>query len=286
MTLLLALACAPELREEADEPVRLEAWVEEKKVAAGEPIVLHVRLQTQAGWTAEPELGLPSELGAELVASAPGDWTFELSGDPGSYLIPPTVVTVAGPQGQQEQLQTTPIYVDLGVQGPSSELQPMEALLEAPEEERNTALILALVGGALLLLAGLAALVLAPLLRRGVPQRQPAPRHAEIALAEWAAVLDQELDPAECAMKLSRILRRYIQDSTGAPALSATTVELLADLALVPRWRPQLEALRRVLQSTDRIKYAGAAASEGLFDQLDQDFRALVVGTRPWRRSR
>jgi hypothetical protein len=162
MTLLLALACAPELREEADEPVRLEAWVEEKKVAAGEPIVLHVRLQTQAGWTAEPELGLPSELGAELVASAPGDWTFELSGDPGSYLIPPTVVTVAGPQGQQEQLQTTPIYVDLGVQGPSSELQPMEALLEAPEKERNTALILALVGGALLLLGGLAALVLAP----------------------------------------------------------------------------------------------------------------------------
>ena len=280
MSLLLLLACGPELASETPEPVRLQAWVEDKQVAAGEPIVLHVQLQADKGWSAEPELGLPQELGAELVQASPGDWTFELRGDPGSYLIPPTVVQVAGPEGQSQELSSPPIFVDLGVEGPSSDLQPPEALLSPVQDEGKGPLVALLVGGALILLGALAALVLAPALRRAQPQREPAPRPEALALEAWAVAMGQKLPPDQLALQLSAILRRYIEDSTGARATSATTAELLADLAVLPRWGPHLQSLSALLETTDRLKYAGGSSLDR--QRVDQDLRQLLQATRPW----
>lgn len=143
--LLLALSgCGGQKALDALAPpeVALVARVDEARVDKDEAVKLEIRGTASEGWTLTP--GQVSAEGLQIEAAPPegpaqsGDqqvwtWRYALSGPPGSYVIEPGGGVADGPGGQHRELETPPIFVDIGVTGPSG--GPMAELEELPAPE-------------------------------------------------------------------------------------------------------------------------------------------------------
>lgn len=251
MSLLLwLLACgndAPPLAAAA--PV----WLESSKVEAG----ASVRLHTPAG------VELPTVDGLTATRTETGDGlTWELRGDPGSYLVDV-------PNGSGA---TVTVTFDIGVDGPTG--GPMEDLAAlAPPEESHALLYAAVAAG----VAGLtAAGVLAAWRLRPAPPPPPPEPPDRIARREWAAVRARtDLAPDQLAAELSAVYRRYLQAVHTWPATSRTSREILDALAGdMPAL--QLDRARRLLNAMDIVRFSDRSTHEGFFAALDGDFEALL----------
>ena len=273
----------PLARPDAD--VRME--LDQNEVQQGEPLQVRLQLLQADGvelHVGEPAAeGLEASLEDERVERFDG-WSvttrsYLLRGEPGSYVVALQQATAHHPDGREEVLEPAPLFADIGVQGPTSELEGL--LLSEPPEPPAWPLPLAL--GALL--AGLLALAVRTWRRgrrKALAQRPLEPPDV-LAFRAWAAVLDDpELDDHGRALGLSEVFRTYLEAIHAWPATALTTREITDALyreGLVSA--PLLDRARRLLTATDLLKFARQGGGDRFFQDLDQDFRAYVMATRP-----
>ena len=278
--LLLLLSCGPRpLDPLAPPPVDLQAAVASAKVDAGAAVELTVTSWAAEGWRLERLE--PAAEGMEITAAGQegptrvGDrdrmtWHYTLSADPGSYVIQPGAARALGPGEQERELTPAPIFVDVGVEGPSSELAELELMPPPASPPWGWIAAGALAGGALL--GGLLWWR-----RRPVPQPPPEPIDA-VALRQWRSAREAGLDDQPLAIALSAILRAYLEARYGFPATAATSREVLAALeeqgAVDVTLRMQLTA---VLEANDRLKFAREGGGEAFFAELDRCFADVVA---------
>lgn len=283
--LWLLVGCTEPLAPAPTPSAELTASVARKQVASGEPIELSVTLRAAAGWTAEvsaptaagltaapPAVAGPRPDGASQVQT----WAWALTGPDGSYVIAPGGGAAQGPGGETIDLALPPIFVDIGVTGPSG--GPLAELAAIPPQE---ALWPWVVGGLAFaaLAAGVGVLVWK---RRPLPPPPPPVPPHEIALRSWERARAAITDDHELAVELSRILRVYLDAVLAWPATARTTREILAFLA-ASNSLSAADRLRagHVLDATDRLKFARLGGGVAFFDELDLDLRAVVEATRP-----
>ena len=285
--LLLAFACGgggP--GSTTAEPAALTATVTSAKVQADQPVELTLRGAASTGWTVTP--GEPSaegltveragEEGPVLAAGrAETRWRYTLRGPPGSYVIEPGTGQATGPDGKTTPIEVPPLFVDIGVVGPIG--GPMAEFEAAPPPPGPPWAWIA---------AGAAAFGLTSLLlwrwsrpRPVLPPPPPDPPHVRAA-RDWATARAEGLDDHALAVALSRVLRVYLEEISGWPATARTGREIL-------RWLEQDRLLEhsdraragRILDATDRLKFAREGGGEAFFAELDDNFAAILEATRP-----
>jgi hypothetical protein len=162
----------------APPPVDLTASVVGAQVDADEPIALTLSLYATEGWTLQ--LQAPSAEGLTVTQTEQEGPTQEgtrqrtrlsyaLTGEPGSYVIQPGAALASGPGEQERELVPPPIFVDIGVDGPSGGALA-GAMAPPPPPEPPWAWIGAGVLGILALVGGLVWW-----LRRPRPEPPPEP---------------------------------------------------------------------------------------------------------------
>ena len=106
--------------------------------------------------------------------------------------------------------------------------------------------------------------------RRPVEPRRQTPE--EIAQAALAQLLAENL-PArglvkEFYLRLTGIVRQYVEDTTGIRAPEQTTEEFLRDMRSRAAFPPERSVrLAEFLEAADLVKYAGQQPEEGQIDQ-------------------
>jgi len=282
LVLALTLAgCGPaEMMDPMSSPqVEARVSLESKVVAPDTPASLTTTLITSEGWIGElpaPTVeGLTFELSDEVnrrdSERSVTTRYYTVSGEPGSYVIPSTTVVFSGPGDLSRELTTATLFLDLGVEGPSSELVDL-VLAPIPEPSRWPYALGALGGGALV---GLAIVLL--LRRRGSRAGQVILPPHERLMRDWTAVRDDpELDDEVRATALSALFRVYLEASTGVEATSLTTGELTQAFKDRGGFVEIEDDCQLILMATDRVKYAGEGGGEEVFGELDQALARVV----------
>jgi hypothetical protein len=175
-------------------------------------------------------------------------------------------------KGEPALIESDPLELnvtsELGDQAPSlANLEPMLQPEDVPRSYRFAWLLLA---GVAAVLVTLAVLTQRRRKRRPVPVKRQAPE--EIAQAALAQLLAEDL-PArglfkEFYLRLTGIVRQYVEDTTGIRAPEQTTEEFLRDMrarAVFPAERSV--RLAEFLEAADLIKYAGQQPVEGQVDE-------------------
>ncbi len=256
MILLLLLACHPT---PAPLPPAAPVWVEARKVDEGKPARIHAPAGTQ----------MPTVEGLTITQVSTGDdgsAVWDAVGQKGSY-----VIDVPG-----SDQKPVPIYVDIGVDGPTGG-KMADLAAPTPRPPPIWPYVLGgVVGAGALVAAGIAAW------KRWRPLPPPVPPEAPdiLALRAWNALRARtDLEPAELALELSMVYRRYLDATRVWPATSRTTREILDNLS-GELTAGELDCARRLLSAMDLVKFAEREARASLFDQLDADFRRLVAPVR------
>jgi hypothetical protein len=184
-------------------------------------------------------------------------------------------------RGEPAVIETEPLEVnvtsELGGEAPNlANLEPMLPPQLLPRVRETGWMIAA---GA----AGMVTIVGVVLWRRR--KRRPAqPRRQtpeEIAHAALAALLAEDL-PArglvkEFYVRLTGIVRQYIEDTTGIRAPDQTTEEFLGDMRSREAFPPERSAqLAEFLEAADMVKYAGQQPHENQIDEAISRAREFV----------
>ncbi len=175
-------------------------------------------------------------------------------------------------RGEPALIETDPLEVnvtsELGSEAPSlANLEPMLPPQTVPQTYSIGWLVAAGMAG---LIAILVVLALRRRKRRPIEERRQTPE--EIAQAALALLLAENL-PARGLIKvfyvrLTGIVRQYVEDTTGIRAPEQTTEEFLRDMRSHAAFPPERSArLAEFLEAADLIKYAGQQPEEGQIDQ-------------------
>ena len=175
-------------------------------------------------------------------------------------------------RGEPALIETDPLEVnvtsELGDEAPSlANLEPMLPPRPVPQAFAIGWLVAA---GLAVLLAILGVVVLRRRKRRPIEPRRQTPE--EIAQAALALLLAENL-PArglvkEFYLRLTGIVRQYVEDTTGIRAPEQTTEEFLRDMRSRAVFPPERSVrLAEFLEAADLVKYAGQQPEEGQIDQ-------------------
>jgi hypothetical protein len=175
-------------------------------------------------------------------------------------------------KGEASLIETDPLEVnvtsELGNETPSlAKLEPM--LPPSPVRRAGTIGWMVVAGAAIL--GAIAALV--ALRRRKRPPVESRRQTAEeIAHAALERLLAEDLPGRgfikEFYLRLTGIVRQYVEDTTGIRAPDQTTEEFLRDMRSRAEFPPERSArLAEFLEAADLIKYAGQEPAEGQIEQ-------------------
>jgi LPXTG-motif cell wall-anchored protein len=175
-------------------------------------------------------------------------------------------------RGEPVLIETDPLEVEvtseLGDEAPSlAHLEPMLPPQPVPQTSATGWLAAAGLAALLAVLAG------AALLRRKrrpiEPRRPTAEQTAQAALAQLLAEnLPGRGLVKEFYLRLTAIVRQYVEDTTGIRAPEQTTEEFLRDMRSHAVFPPERSArLAEFLEAADLVKYAGQQPEEGQIDQ-------------------
>jgi hypothetical protein len=175
-------------------------------------------------------------------------------------------------QGEPSLVETDPLEVNvtstLGGEVPNlARLQPMIPPQSVPQ---SAAIGWMVALGVALVLAMLLVAVLRRRKRRPIEPRRRTPE--EIAQSALAQLLAENL-PArglvkEFYLRLTGIVRQYVEDTTGIRAPEQTTEEFLRDVRSRAVFPPDRSVrLAEFLEAADLVKYAGQMPEEGQIDQ-------------------
>lgn len=270
----------------------VDVWLVEAKVPSGQPAMVTVQTTSAEGWSFEPIVPYADDLEVTLVAeSDPATVNdrqvisrqYAMSGPDGSYVISTTEGEAIGPGGQTRTFESVPLFADIGVDGPTG--GPMDGFATAPQPEPPP--------WRAMILSALASMVLLGVLlwwRRRRAQRvavapPPVPPHI-VAQGAWADARATIKDEHAQAVRLSMVLREYLEARTGIPASKATTTEIWDALSKTGvDGRPIDDALRghiaQILDATDRLKFARVGGGAPFFQELDTHFGVIMRVTRP-----
>ena len=288
LLLLLSMGCGePGGVAPAPPPVGLTLSTPSAHVDAGQPVLVEVTARTSSGWSLTPEAPISQGLtvtaqGHEGPLLSGGQqletWRYALEGKNGSYVVTLPPASAAGPEGQAQEPTVGPLFVDIGVSGPTG--GPMEDLLAAPPpRELPWGLILA---------AGLVALVIGGIgtwlwMRSRRPAPPPPPLAPEVRAREaWEAARARGLADHPLALALSHIFRELLEEREAYPALARTSREILGWMEaenILPVAARSHAA--RILDATDLLKVAREGGGEPFFAALDEDFEAVLATLRP-----
>jgi len=210
-----------------------------------------------------------------------------LSGD---YAIPPMQITFwkkGDAEPKKHELATAEVTVEVASLLPEKQgeltLREIGGPVELPRPRR--AWLYGAVGGAVVVVGGLAALAL--WLRRRRRGAAAVPRLAahEVAYARLARLVAEQLVEAGEVKRfyigLSDILRHYIEHRFGLHAPERTTEEFLDELrgsdALDARFRPLLEAF---LRHCDLVKFAEHRPATAEIQETFDTCKAFIEATR------
>ncbi len=166
-------------------------------------------------------------------------------------------------------IETEPLEVnvtsELGEEAPSlANLEPMVPPQSVPRVSATIWVIAAVAAGLLAIVA--VVVVMRRRRRRPVEVRRQTPE--EIARKALAVLLAENL-PArglikEFYLRLTGIVRQYVEDTTGIRAPEQTTEEFLRDMRSRQAFPPERGSrLAEFLEAADLIKYAGQQPGEG-----------------------
>ena len=174
-------------------------------------------------------------------------------------------------RGEPALIETDPLEVnvtsELGNDAPS--LANLESMLPPKQVPQTSAIGWVVAAGAASLLAILGALALRRRKRRPIERRRQTPE--EIAQAALALLLTENLPTRGLVkafyLRLTSIVRQYVEDTTGIRAPEQTTEEFLRDMRSRAVFPPDRSArLAEFLEAADLIKYAGQQPAEGQID--------------------
>lgn len=187
--------------------------------------------------------------------------------------------------GEPVLLESDPLEIvvtsELGTDAPDlADLEPMLT----PEELPGVSRIPWWIGGAV---AAVLAVLAARFLRgRGGREPEP-PRQSpeEVAHAALASLLLEELPRRglfkEFYLRLTGIVRRYIEDTTGIQAYEQTTEEFLRAMRSRALFSPQRSnRLAEFLEAADMVKYAGQEPQAGQVDEATLRAREFIGTNR------
>ena len=290
---LMLLACfnADVLPALAPPQAEVSVLLESAEVASGKPAVVQIRTLGAYGWSFEPVIpyaeGLEVELLSEAGPSIVGERTvhtrrYALTGVDGSYVIATTEGRAVGPGEQTRDFEVTPLFVDIGVEGPTG--GPMDGFAARPAVETPSIDRYIWGGLAITVALALAWWLYRRRQRQGV-EVPVVPPHI-LAQGAWADARATIEGDHPLAVRLSMILREYIEDRAGIPASKATSAEIWEALAYTGiDGRPITESLRghiaQILDATDRLKFARQGGGDAFFTALDQHFQTIINQTRP-----
>lgn len=121
------------------------------------------------------------------------------------------------------------------------------------------------------------------LLRRRMPEKSLWDRTLD-ALKELRAELSSGQTPPEQGyVRLTDIVRNYLEERFGIPVSTRTTPEFLAEFDRAPSPLPDTERpfLREFLEAADRVKFAALTPDNRLLTQALESAVRLVDSTRP-----
>lgn len=266
-----------------DTPLAVDAWRED--ASGGTTLVERVVARDGVAWSPARTVpdGLTLAPAGESVETLDGRTVTTRrtrpAGAPGRYILDGLCARPAS----GEPVCASAVFLDLAVPGTETEMADIvEPDALGPD---LSGLAVAAVGFALA--AVLAFFALMSFLRgrrpsRTAPVPPPEPPHV-LALRRWDAVRhDPEIDDFAKALALSEITRAYVEAVLAFPATKWSTTETLAHLGgMTALAEGNVPRVRRLLQATDRVKYAGARPSERFFEDLDADLRGVIDSTRP-----
>lgn len=294
MMWLMALACGGGQALDALAPAQAEVRVEAElsKVASGEPIVVEVEAWGAEGWSVQAGIPYADGLEVELLETEGPSvvdersvqvWRYTLTGPDGSYVVGVTEGQATGPGDQSRTFEPQPIFVDIGVDGPVG--GEMDGFADAPPPAKPPYGWMAAAAAAVL---ALLALIYAA--RRWFGRKEerlppPTPAHI-VAQGAWAEARSTLTDDHELALRLSMVLREYIESTSSIPATAATTLEIsdglrrstFAGRLMSDDDRVHIE---RILDATDRLKFAREGGGDDFFAELDKHFETVINRTRP-----
>jgi hypothetical protein len=175
-------------------------------------------------------------------------------------------------RGEPVLIETDPLEVNvtsnLGKEAPSlANLEPMLPPQPVPQTTAIGWLIAAGVAGVLVILA-----IWAIRRRRRRPMETRRQTPEEIAQAALELLLAENLPQRglvkEFYLRLTGIVRQYVEDTTGIRAPEQTTEEFLRDMRARAAFPPERSIrLAEFLEAADLIKYAGQQPREGQIDE-------------------
>jgi hypothetical protein len=185
-------------------------------------------------------------------------------------------------RGEPALIETEPLEVnvtsELGDAAPSlANLEPMLPPQAVPSAFRNAWLVAAALAALLAVVAG----VVVMRRRRRRPIEAPRQSPEEIAHAALALLLAENLPERglikEFYLRLTGIVRQYVEDTTGIRAPEQTTEEFLRDMRSRQAFPPERSGrLAEFLEAADLIKYAGQQPQEGQIGEAISRAREFV----------
>jgi len=298
LVLLLACGGGDVLPALAPPEAEVVLRVVDKKVGEGEPVVVEVEAISAQDWSMQ--VGAPSAEGLErTLVETEGPMQvgersltrrrYHLTGAPGSYIVTLGPSGAAGPSDQNREFSPPPVFVDIGVAGPSG--GSMVGLEGPPADTSRHWTFWAAIAAAVAAVAGLLFWIFRRFRSRKTvpPEVPPDPPHV-IALRDWGEGRKQGhqglLDDPALALELSWVLRVYLEAICAWPATARTTREILGFLEREGAGARRLDVTDRmrtgrILDATDRLKFAREGGGEPFFVALDEDFHAVIRATRP-----
>ena len=301
---LVGCSAGPEAPAEPRPPLVVRATVDRSLVVPGDPFTYTVELDWADGVSpAIPEFGKGIERlritdqGVEGPDEVDGRetqlFTYTLVADKAtSYEIPGVTVSYLTGGGEKGEAATGTIFVEAREPEPDADPDAEPIALDDNLRDIRAPYRLGDPNVALWLLLGLAAFViaaglwfaLATLRWRAPPPPTAPPDPDQVALADLASLRKQgylqraELQPF--AFGLSSILRTYLGARFAFPAPEWTTTEILRGLPPDLRSVRRDQEIRRVLDATDLVKYAGRPVAPAELEQLADLCADLVRRTR------
>jgi len=199
----------------------------------------------------------------------------------GSYIIPPLTVSYTDQKGEQKELQSAQIFIEVKSvlkdkqAGAATDIIDIKPLQDVPRPLRP----LLMYGGAALLFFLIAGTVIYLYVRRkkklaAVPAK---PAHL-LALEELEQLnRDQLIEKGivrEYYFRLSEIFRRYIERRFHIPAVERTTEELVPDILNRTEFGSGVKTeTREILRHADLVKFARLSPDK---NATDSEYRKVV----------
>lgn len=285
----------------ADPAVVARARVDKVQMTVGDWLSYELVVVVPSGWTAELPATPTDKLGewevhsCAATAAQPVDggtqqgWTCLLTiWKVGYHPLPTQVVKVANANGETSRATTQPLSVQVvSVLDPNpTDIKPLKPQL-LMNEQANYLLIIGLSLLAILVAGFLVWAIMYYRRHRPVPVPAAGPSLAHDPVAMALAELDRiarlnlvaEGRLVEHYALIADVLRRYIADRFGVPALERTTSEVRAALS-TPAMLQRRDSLLALLAESDGVKFARILPSAQQATAMIDHARQTILATR------